>query len=437
MKKYLLPATLGFCLLLMNSCKDDETVIDPVELSAKLDTYPTALATDWQDLSLQLIKSTDGYVPPIAARMFAYLNLGFYESTVHGTENKSLAGQLSHIKTLPVPDKMLEYNWALAGNASNYYLAKNLFSSTSAANLQKIESLRLSYETSLKGINSTETTERSIKYGTDVAEAIWDYSKADNGHEAFKNVFPDFILPVSLGAWIPVGSQRALLPYWSRNTSFVQKNTTIDPPAPHTFSYNSSSVFFKEAKEVYEMSKKLTADQRAIALFFADGAGSVTPPGHHMNVATEVIKQKKSTLAFAAETYAKMGLAINDAFIACWRCKYRFNTIRPITYIRETIDKNWTPIVGTPPFPEYTSGHSSGAGAAAEVLKAQFGENTPFVDNTYAGVYPSRNYSNFSDYANETSNSRLYGGIHFRQGCEEGVLNGRRIAQNVLSLNFR
>ncbi|MFB0944977.1 MAG: vanadium-dependent haloperoxidase [Spirosomataceae bacterium] len=439
LNRYLKHLLTGLSLVYLSSCKDKNAEIDPVEVSpsAALNTYPASLATDWQDLSLQLIKSTNGYVPPVAARALAYINLGLYESTVYGTANKSLAGQLTHIETLPIPDIKLEYNWGLAGNAATYYLVKNLFSGTSIANFQKIETLRATYEVSLKSSGSTETIERSVKYGTEVAEAVWNYSKTDNGHEAFKNVFPTYALPEGLGIWKPVGTQKALLPYWSRNTSFIKGNSTTDPPKPIPFSYNSSSAFFKEAREVYDMSKKLTAEQRAIALFFADGAGSVTPPGHHMNVATEVLKLKESSLSVASETYVKMGLAINDAFIACWRCKYRFNTIRPITYIRETIDNNWTPIVGTPPFPEYTSGHSSGAGAAAEILKAQFGENTTFIDNTYAGVYPNRSYSNFTAYADETSNSRLYGGIHFRQGCEEGVRNGRQIAKNVLSLEFK
>jgi hypothetical protein len=439
LNKYSKHLFIGLSLVYLGGCKDKNTEIDPIEVSpsATLDTYPANLATDWQDLSIQLIKSTNGYVPPVAARALAYINLALYESTVCGTANKSLAGQLTHIKMLPIPDKKLEYNWGIAGNTATYFLVKSIFSNTSTANFQKIEALRTSFETSLKGTNSAEIVERSAIYGTEVAEAIWNYSKTDNGHEAFKNIFPTYVLPEGLGIWEPVGTQKALLPYWLYNTSFVKENSITDPPKPISFSYNSSSAFFKEAKGVYDISKKLTAEQRAIALFFADGAGSVTPPGHHMNVATEVLKLKKSSLSIAAETYVKMGLAINDAFIACWRCKYRFNTIRPITYIRETIDNTWTPIIDTPPFPEYTSGHSSGAGAAAEILKSQFGENTAFVDNTYAGVYPNRSYSNFTAYADETSNSRLYGGIHFRQGCEEGVRNGRNIAKNVLLLKFR
>jgi hypothetical protein len=439
LNKYSKHLLISLSLVSLGSCKDKNTEIDPIEVSpsAALDTYPASLATDWQDLSIQLIKSTDGYAPPVAARALAYINLALYESTVYGTANKSLAGQLAHIKTLPISDKKLEYNWGIAGNAATYFLVKNLFSNTSTTNFQKIEALRTSIETSLRGTSSAEIIGRSAEYGTEVAEAIWNYSKTDNGHEAFKNIFPKYVLPEGLGTWKPVGTQKALLPYWLYNTSFVEKNSITDPAEPISFSYNSSSAFFKEAKEIYNISKNLTADQRAIALFFTDGAGSVTPPGHHMNVATEVLKLKKSSLSVAAETYVKMGLAINDALIACWRCKYYFNTIRPITYIRETIDTAWTPIVSTPPFPEYTSGHSSGAGAAAEILKSQFGENTTFVDNTYAGIYPNRSYSSFTAYADETSNSRLYGGIHFRQGCEEGVKNGRNIAKNVLLLEFR
>jgi hypothetical protein len=439
LNKYSKHLLIGLALVYLGSCKDKNTEIDPIEVSpsAALDTYSASLATDWQDLHLQLIKSTSGFVPPIAARSLAYANLALYESSVHGTTNQSLVEQIELINELPKPDKSIEYNWGIAANAAQRSIIKNLFSSTSVANLAKIDALHLKFRDNLKANATPMIFERSEEFGNAIADAIWEYSKKDNGHDAYENVFPDFILPVGLGAWKPVKNQKAMLPAWAKNTSLIKTNAATDPSSPIPFSYNSGSAFFKEAKEIYDMSKKLTAEQRAIALFFADGAGSVTPPGHHMNVATEVLKQKKSSLSFAAETYVKIGLAINDAFIACWRCKYRFNTIRPITYIRETIDNTWTPIVSTPPFPEYTSGHSSGAGAAAEILKAQFGENTTFVDNTYAGVYPNRSYSNFTAYADETSNSRLYGGIHFRQGCEEGVKNGRNIAKNVLSLKFK
>lgn len=431
------------CLLLVfvyiTGCKKDDEAISPTEtsLSATLDAYPAALATGWQDLHLQLIKTTSGYVPPVAARSLAFVNLGLYESTVYGTKNKSLVGQIALIKELPKPDDKLEYNWGLAANAAQYVLLKNLFSTTSAENVQKIEALRLKFETDLTKNTSMEIAARSSKFGTDIAEAIFNYSKTDNGHEAFKNPFPTYGIPQGLGAWKPVGTQKALLPNWPNNVSLVKINATTDPPQPLAFSYQESSAFFKEAKEIYDMSKSLTADQKAIATFWADGGGTVTPPGHHINIATIVLKQKNSSLSFVAETYVKVGLALNDAFIACWRCKYHFNTIRPITYIQETIEKNWTPLVATPPFPEYTSGHSSGAGAAAEVLKAQFGETTSFTDNTHEGTFPNRKFTSFTAYADESSNSRLYGGIHFRRGCEEGVKNGRRIAQNVLNLPFK
>ncbi len=437
MNRYFL--TLLIFVLLLNGCKDSENDIDPIgnKVSPTLDTYPVELATEWQDLHLQLIKSTAGFVPPVAARSLAYANLALYESSVHGTANQSLAGQIALVEKLPIPDKSLTYNWGISTNAAQYHILKNSFSSTSAGNLAKINALYSKFQNEFRPGTTPEIVDRSEEFGQAIADAIWEYSKQDNGHEAYKNVFPDYPLFQGLGAWKPVGNQKALLPRWAENVSLVRANLSTDPPPPLPFSYNANSDFFKEAKEIYDLSKNLTQDQRAIALFFADGGGTVTPPGHHMNVATTVIKQEKASLSLASETYVKLGLALNDAFIACWRCKYRFNLIRPITYIRETMDRNWTPIVPTPPFPEYTSGHSSGAGAAAEVLKAQFGENTAFTDDTYKGIYPSRSYTNFTDYADETSNSRLYGGIHYRRGCEEGVKNGRNIAKNIMALKFR
>ena len=114
----------------------------------------------------------------------------------------------------------------------------------------------------------------------------------------------------------------------------------------------------------------------------------------------------------------KVSLAVNDAFVSCWRCKYAYNLMRPQTYIRQSIDPTWSPMIGTPPFPEYTSGHSSGSGAASEALTTIFGDNYAFTDNTHTGKFPDRSFKSFYEYANEATLSRLYGGIHYRQGNE-------------------
>ena len=149
-----------------------------------------------------------------------------------------------------------------------------------------------------------------------------------------------------------------------------------------------------------------------------------------------MLRKQNANLAKTAETYAKVGMAINDAFISCWRCKFQFNLVRPITYIQQYIDPAFTSILTTPPFPEHTSGHSAQAGAAATVLSDLFGNNYAFPDSTHVSRTDidgtPRSFSSFIEAANETAISRLYGGIHFRQAIDKGVLQGNLIGQNVI-----
>lgn len=437
--KYLF--VLFFALTIL-SCNDTTEQVDPEEetpISPLADSYSLSVASDWQDLHLHLIKTMDGYVPPIAARSLAYVNLALYESTVYGTKNKSLVGQIYHLESLPKPVDSLKYNWGLAANVAQYTILKELFFEASQENQDLMNALRLKYETELKAGETQEVIERSIKFGADVATAIWEFAKTDGGHERYKNPFAaDYIIPKGLGFWKPVGNQLALLPEWSKNRYLLYDNamTFVNiPPIP--FSYRDDSEFFAQANEVYEINQEFNESKEAIAHFWDDGAETITPVGHHINIATILLKAKDKKLGFAAETYVKMAIGLNDGFISCWRGKYRYNLMRPITYIHQTIDNTWQSLLENPPFPEYASGHSTGAGVSAEILANQFGENTSFIDNTYEGKYPNRSFSTITQYAVESSISRLYGGIHYRFSCEEGLKHGREIARNVLNLDFK
>ena len=183
----------------------------------------------------------------------------------------------------------------------------------------------------------------------------------------------------------------------------------------------------------------LTDEQRAIALFWADDLGATaTPPGHSISLTTQVLSQLAARLDIAAETYAKVGIAVADAFIRCWDTKYRYNLLRPVTYIQRLIDADWLPLLVTPPFPEYTSGHSAQSGAAAEVLTDLFGPDFAFVDHTHdSRGLPARAFRSFFQAADEAAISRLYGGIHFRPAIERGLDQGRCVGRAVNDPRFR
>ncbi|NVO04915.1 MAG: vanadium-dependent haloperoxidase, partial [Rhodoferax sp.] len=174
--------------------------------------------------------------------------------------------------------------------------------------------------------------------------------------------------------------------------------------------------------------------------YWADDAGKTpTPAGHWAYIANDILKARKASLASAAESFARLNLAMSDAFVAGWYTKYTLNVLRPVTYVQLGIDSNWTPsLMPTPPFPDYPSGHSVQSAAASKVLEQLFGADTAFTDNTHndRGWGP-RSFKSFKAAAEEAAVSRLYAGIHYRFAIEGGKPQGRCVADKVLALKFK
>jgi hypothetical protein len=284
-----------------------------------------------------------------------------------------------------------------------------------------------------------------------VAYAVFAWSVIDGGHEGYLRNFPaSYVPPVGSGLWVPTPQlngmppQSALQPTWGGCRPFVlpsgDPNRDCAPPPPPGFSTEPTSPFYLEALEVYDRVNGATAEEQAIVLFWADDPGqTVTPPGHSIAILTQVLGERDATLALAAEAYARLGIAVADAFIACWQTKYVHNLLRPVTYIRDQIQADWLPpLVNTPPFPEYTSGHSVQSGATARVLTALFGDGYAFTDHTHdARGLASRSFASFAAAAREAADSRLVGGIHFRTAIERGLEQGTCIGDRVNAIGFR
>ena len=190
--------------------------------------------------------------------------------------------------------------------------------------------------------------------------------------------------------------------------------------------------------EVLTSVANCTAADSAIVFFWADNPiQSGTPGGHSMLITTQVLWQGNYNLETAAEAYARVGVAVADAFISCWQAKFTYNLCRPITYIRTYINPAWNSMITTPNFPEYTSGHSVQSGAAARVLTAMFGANYSYIDSTgYPDLAP-RSFNSFDAFANEAAISRLYGGIHYRDAIDHGLTEGDCIGVRASTLAFR
>jgi hypothetical protein len=242
---------------------------------------------------------------------------------------------------------------------------------------------------------------------------------------------------VGLGLWIPTSPTAAVNPYAYQRRLLVPgsaNGTTLVPPP--SFSTVPGSPFYNMVKEVYDASATpttLTAGQKAMADYFKDAPG-YTPGGTYVALLSQALNNTKPMLDMGALTYVKVGLAIHDAGIVLFTNKYQFNLIRPVTYIRAYIDPNWSTYIPTPNHPEFPSGHSTTGGAVLTMMSNIFGEDFHITLHTYDYLnYPSRSYTSFTQLGNEISDSRFYGGLHYRATLAKSTEQGKKVAQNILN----
>ena len=405
--------------------------------AADVNAYDSQVPLEWYDLAYRLVQS-ERLSPPMASRVFGYVGVTLYEALVPGMRGAaSLQGQLNGLHDLPRAGGRA-YHWPVVANAALAAALRGMFVGGSEATLAAIDALELETAESFTATLPAGIKKRSVDRGVEIANAILAWAATD-GLAELRNCA--YTAPLGAGSWEPTppAFAPALEPCWGELRPFaLEKNNSCDPGPPPEFSDVESSQFMAEAQEVFETSRGLTAEQATIARFWADGAGQTgTPPGHSISIASQILAGGGHPLDTAAETYAKVGIAVADGFISCWWSKYEYNLMRPITCIRKTLDANWTPLIPTPPFPEYTSGHSVQSGAAAQVLTDLFGAIS-FTDHTHdvRGFAP-RTFFDFFAAAEEAAVSRLYGGIHFRAAIDRGVEQGRCVGRQVSALRMR
>lgn len=400
--------------------------------------YTAEVPLLWFELALELVRTTPGFSPPVASRAFGYAGVALYEALLPGMPGgQSLAGQLNELPRAPNPSDRA-YHWPTVANRALSSILRSLCPTATPESAGAIDELERRFASAAQALLPLGVYRRSIGRGEEVAAHIFAWSTNDGGHEAFLTNFPPYEPPSGPGLWVrtPPGFLPALQPYWGANRSFaLSSGAACSPPPPPSYSGEPGSAFYAEAYECYSAVGRLTPEQEAIARFWSDDPGQTpTPPGHSISILTQVARTLDLSLAAAAEAYAKVGIAVADAFIGCWSTKYVHSLLRPVSYIRNLIDSGWTPLLATPPFPEYTSGHSVQSGAAAQVLTNLFGE-VAFVDRTHESRgLPARSFSSFHEAAEEAAVSRLYGGIHFRAAIERGLEQGRCIGRHVSAL---
>ena len=403
---------------------------------------PQDVLRSWYKLSLALVRHTPTFTPPVASRALAYLGVTAFESVASGPGDlRSLAGQLNELESLPKREAGQAYSEAAVMQAAMAFATRRLFANTGPTGQHAMAALETKLRADVARALDPEILARSEAYGEALAKHLLAWSQGDNG-AVVENMGFATSYAVSAGAahWTPTSAIRLqqfpLLPGWGANRPFAMPAAACSLPPPPDYSEDKASEFYKQALEVYQTRQNLTAEQSAVARFWSDDAMlSVTPPGHWIDIAWQIFDRDQVALPKAVDVLARLGIAEADAFIGCWRVKYQYDLLRPLTYIHRVVDPKWEPLLNTPPFPEYPSGHSTQSAAAAAVLTSLFGENFAFRDETGKadGLAP-RSFASFAEAANEAGLSRLYGGIHFRAGIERGMAQGQCIAAFAIAL---
>lgn len=383
--------------------------------------------------------------PVAASRYYGYINLAANETIARfDNQQPSFVGIVKGLNNITVDDKLIEnsdsqlavifalYKTATRLLPSGYLLKKNVDSLKLVAKKRKLTSDK---------INATnELVDK-------VVEHVLKFAHADgfvklSGRRRFTPKTSD-------ESWQPTapGFISAIEPYWNTLRPFILESCSqFDPDPPNKYSADPNSGFYRELKEVYELRKKLTKEQAAIAMFWdcnpfalqqvghlEFGIKKISPGSHWIGITGIACKKQKLSLSRTAYAHTMVSIGMSDAFISCWNTKYKYNRVRPETAIKKLLDRNWSPLLQTPPFPEYTSGHSVISTTASAILTHLFGDHYSYVDNTEEEFgLTSRKFISFAAASKEAAVSRLYGGIHFRDAIENGVKEGEKIGKYVI-----
>lgn len=386
----------------------------------------------------------DVFSPPVASRIYAYTSLASYEAirfSKPGTP--SIAEKLNGFKTMPQPEKDKQYNYTLAATKAFCTVAFNIriFSDTV---LHRYED---SLENVFKEAIPQDVYDRSIAFGDTIAKTILMRAKKDMYKET--RGMSKYLGSDADGKWQPTPPDYfdGTEPYWKMIKPFsLDTCSQFRPAPPFAYSKDTNSAFYKMVKEVYTVNKNLSDSQKTIAYYWDDNPfvmqhsghlmfanKKITPGGHWMGIAAIASKQTNADAVKTAEAYCLTAISLLDAFISCWDSKFTFEYVRPVTEIEKQIEKDWVPLLQTPPFPEYTAGHATISGSASTVLSALFGDNFSFHDNSdsaYIGMV--RDFTSFKQAAAEASISRLYGGIHYHASLDTSLIHGTMVGDNLL-----
>ena len=385
----------------------------------------------------------DIFSPPQAARIYAYTTIAGYEAGQRGhADYVTLAGQLNELESLPAPPSDIEICYPLAASVAILKTGKALIFSE-----EKVDAFRdelLAEFTSVK--MPEEVFDASVAYGETVSDAVLAYADKDNYKQS--RTFPKFSINSDPSRWRPTPPDYmdGIEPHWKTIRPFILDSAQqFKPVPPPPFDLTEGSEFHEDLMEVYtaldeEPDKRLqvasfwdcnpfVSHHRGHVMF---ATKKISPGGHWMGITRDVARAEGLDVMASLNAYLRVAISLADGFISCWDEKYRSQLVRPETLINQYIDEEWQPALQTPPFPEYTSGHSVISRSAAVAMTDMFGDNYRYTDSVEVDWgLKARTYDSFFAASEEAAISRLYGGIHYAPAIWEGVKQGEQVGKLV------
>ena len=388
----------------------------------------------------------DATSPVAAARYYAYINLAGNETAaLFDKQHPDFAGIVKGLNNLVVDDSLIKKSHPQLAIILALYTSSTRLLPSGYLLQKKIDSLKLLAK---KSKLPPEKINATVEMVDKIVDQVLQYASKDGF--ARLSGLRRFTPSVGDEYWQPTapGFMGAIEPHWhTLRTFLIDSCSQFACAPPNKYSTDANSAFYKEMMEVYEIGKNLSGQQAEIAMFWdcnpfalqqvghlEFGLKKISPGGHWMGITGIACKKQKLSLSKTAYAHAIVSIGLADAFISCWNDKYKYNRVRPVTAIRKLIDRNWSPLLQTPPFPEYTSGHSVISTTAATILSHLFGDNFSFTDDTEVEFgLSARKFNSFAEASKEAAISRLYGGIHFRDAIDNGVKEGEQIGKYLIT----
>lgn len=426
------------CLLLLN-CSSDETDLVYKEKLQNPEFFQSAMQ------NLTDIVVYDIFSPPVASRVYLYPTIAAYEVVRQASpqEFNSLVGQVKGLTPLPIPtNENVDFN--LAAIYTFNIVGKALIFSE-----DKMEKFELDFAKKIKAIKVPRRVDKASKeYAVQAANAIKEWASKDMYSQT--RTFPKYTIQEKNQFWKPTPPDYmdGIEPHWKEiRTMVLDSSNQFAPKPPLAFDLTEGSPFQKQLWEVFEVINNLDENQIEIAKFWdcnpyvthhrghaMFATKKITPGGHWIGITAIATRQAKSSFVETINAYTNVSIALFDAFISCWDEKWNTLIVRPETLINEHYDEEWLPLLQTPPFPEYTSGHSVISRAAAVTLTDLYGEGFSFTDTTEVAYgLGKREYTSFIHASEEAAISRLYGGIHYMMAIEEGVAQGQAVGEYIVN----